>query len=109
MEPPSADVWFQAGIFLASARAGVFWLASAIGKTVEPPWRKSQDVPPELRAAHQAKWNTRAAAAASIAALLQGIQILYHHPLTALLTKYGVFIFSLFHFEPYRPESLPRA
>jgi hypothetical protein len=55
-------------------------LSSATGKTVVPPWRRSEKVPPEVRVAHQAKWNSMAAAAAAVAALVQGIQILYHSP-----------------------------
>jgi hypothetical protein len=84
MPPPTADELFQIAIFLASTSAAVFWLSSATGQTVTPPWlpwRRSEKVPPELIAAHQAKWNAMAAAAAAVAALLQGIQILYHLPL----------------------------
>ena len=81
MPPPTAGEWFQIGIFLASTCAAIFWLCSAIGQTVVPPWRRSETVPPDLRSAHQAKWNALAAAAAAVAALLQGIQILYHSPL----------------------------
>jgi hypothetical protein len=81
---PTADQWFQIVIFLASACAGVFWMASATGQTVTPPWRpwrRSEKVPPELLSAHQAKWNAMAAAATGVMAALQGIQILYHMPL----------------------------
>jgi len=82
---PQADLWFQLLIFLSSACAGTFWLASAAGSTVTPPWRTSVKVPPEAFAAHQATWNARAAAAASVAALVQGVQILYHFPILQLL------------------------
>jgi hypothetical protein len=78
MKPIPADIWFQLAIFIASTCAGVFWLSSAVGKTVTPPWRTPQNVPPQLLTAHQAKWNAWAAASASIAALLQGLQILYN-------------------------------
>jgi hypothetical protein len=84
MPLPTADQWFQIAIFLASACAGVFWMASANGSTVTPPWRpwrRSEKVPPELVSAHQAKWNSMAAAATGVMAVLQGIQILYHMPL----------------------------
>jgi hypothetical protein len=78
MPPPAADQLFQVAIFLASTCAAVFWFCSATGQTVASPWRRSEKVPPEALAAHQAKWNARAAAAAAVTALLQGIQILYH-------------------------------
>jgi hypothetical protein len=84
MPPPTANEFFQIAIFPASTCAAVFWLSSATGQTVTPPWRpwrRSEKVPPELIAAHQAKWNAAAAAAAAVAAALQGMQILYHSPL----------------------------
>jgi hypothetical protein len=81
MPAPTPEVFFQTAIFLASTCAGVFWMASAYGKTVTPPWRTSVTVPPEALPTHQAKWNGRAAACASIAALIQGVQILYNSPL----------------------------
>jgi hypothetical protein len=84
MPPPTADEWFQIAMFLASTCAAIFWFCSATGQTVVPPWRRSEKVPLELRSAHQAKWNSAAAAAAAVAALLQGIQILYHSPLIHL-------------------------
>ena len=81
MPPPSADELFQVAMFLASTCAAIFWFCSATGQTVVLPWRHSEKVPPEALTAHQAKWNARAAAAAAVAALLQGIQLLYHSPL----------------------------
>jgi hypothetical protein len=84
MPPPTADVLFQVAMFLASACAAIFWFCSATGQTVVPPWlpwRHSEKVPLEALSAHQVKWNARAAAAAAVAALLQGIQLLYHMPL----------------------------
>jgi hypothetical protein len=81
MPPLTADVLFQVAMFLASACAAIFWFCSATGQTVVPPWRRSETVPLEVRSAHQTTWNARAAAAAAVAALLQGIQILYHMPL----------------------------
>jgi hypothetical protein len=80
MPPPTADQLFQVAIFLASACAGLFWMASANGSTVAP-WRRVEKVSPELLSAHQAKWNSMAAAATGVMAVLQGIQILYHMPL----------------------------
>jgi hypothetical protein len=80
MPAPTADQWFQIAIFLASACAGVFWMASANGSTVAP-WRRIDKVAPELLSAHQAKWNSMAAAATGVMAVLQGTQILYHMPL----------------------------
>jgi hypothetical protein len=80
MPPPTADVSFQTGIFLASSCAGIFWLASALGKTVTWPWQTPVPMPPEERATHQARWNANAAASAAIAALIQGFQILYNLP-----------------------------
>jgi hypothetical protein len=85
MPGPTPDLLFQTVIFFTSACAGVFWMASAYGSTVDPPWRTSVKVPPEALPAHQAKWNGRAAASASIAALFQGVQILYNFPLLQLL------------------------
>lgn len=76
MPGPTPDLLFQTAIFLASTCAGIFWMASAYGNTVTPPWRTSVKVPPEALPAHQAKWNGRAAP--SIAALFQGVQILYN-------------------------------
>jgi hypothetical protein len=87
MPAPTADQWFQIAMFLASTCAAIFWFCSATGQTVVPPWlpwRRSEKVPSEVLSAHQAKWNARAAAAAAVAALLQGIQILYHSPLVHL-------------------------
>jgi hypothetical protein len=84
MPPPTADELFQVGMFLASTFAAIFWFCSATGQTVVPPWlpwRRSEKVLAEAFSTHQAKWNARAAAAAAIAALLQGIQIVYHSPL----------------------------
>jgi hypothetical protein len=83
MSPLTADQWFQLAIFLATACAAVFWMASAIGHTVVPPWlpwRRSEKVPPDTLAAHQAKWNANAAGATAVTALLQGAQILVHMP-----------------------------
>ena len=68
---------FQAVIAVFSMMAGGFWLASAIGRTVEPPWRNPKPVPEEELSAHQAKWNARAAACAATAAMFQGILLLY--------------------------------
>jgi hypothetical protein len=85
MSAPTPDLLFQTAIFLASACAGTFWLSSATGNTVTLPWRTSVKVPPEKLAAHQAKWNGLAAASASIAALFQGVQILYNFPFLQLL------------------------
>jgi hypothetical protein len=80
MQPPTADQWFQIAIFLGSACAAAFWMSSANGDTIR--WRgPSQKVPPEEFAAHQAKWNSRAAVATGLTAAMQGIQILYHNPL----------------------------
>jgi hypothetical protein len=79
--PPTPDEWFQIAMFLASTCAAVFWFCSATGQTVVPPWRHSEKVPSDVHFAHQTKWNARAAAAAAIAALLQGVQILCHSPL----------------------------
>jgi hypothetical protein len=81
MPGPTPDLLFQTAIFLASTCAGIFWMASAYGHTVVPPWRNSVKVSAEHLPAHQAKWNGRAAASASIAALFQGVQILYNWPL----------------------------
>jgi hypothetical protein len=81
MPAPTADQWFQIAIFLASACAAVFWMSSANGSTVRWPWHTSEKVPLEEFAAHQAKWNSRAAVATGLTAALQGIQILYHSPL----------------------------
>jgi hypothetical protein len=84
MPPPTADELFQVAMFLASTCAAIFWFCSATGQTVVPPWRPwrhSERVSPEALSAHQAKWNARAAAAAAVAALLQGIQLIYHMPL----------------------------
>jgi hypothetical protein len=66
--------------FLASACAGIFWMASANGSTVAP-WRRVEKVAPDLLSVHQAKWNSMVAAATGVTAILQGIQILYHMPL----------------------------
>jgi hypothetical protein len=85
MPGPTPDLLFQAAIFLASTCAGIFWMASAYGSTVTPPWRTSVKVSPEALPAHQAKWNGRAAASASIAALFQGVQILYNFQILQLL------------------------
>jgi hypothetical protein len=85
MSAPTPDLLFQTAIFLASTCAGIFWMSSAYGNTVTPPWRTSVKVPPEALAAHQAKWNGLAAASASIAALFQGVLILYNFPLLQLL------------------------
>jgi hypothetical protein len=84
MPAPTVDELFQIAMFLASTCAAIFWFCSATGQTVVPPlllWRRSEKVPAEVLPAHQAKWNARAAAAAAVAALLKGIQILYHSPL----------------------------
>ena len=81
MPGPTPDLLFQTAIFLASTCAGIFWMASAYGSTVDPPWRTSVKVSPEALPAHQAKWNGRAAVSASIAALFQGVQMLYNSPL----------------------------
>jgi hypothetical protein len=80
MSPPTTDQLFQIAIFLASACAGVFWMASANGSTVAP-WRRIEKVAPELLSVHQAKWNAMAAAATGVTALLQRAQILSHMPL----------------------------
>jgi hypothetical protein len=62
---------------LRSFHSPCWWMGLTFGRAA--PWRRSEEVPPEVRVAHQAKWTAMAAAA--VAALLQGIQILYHSPL----------------------------
>ena len=77
----------QSLVVIFSMAAGLFWMSSATGHKVGagldwPPWKPtSLVVPPSERAAHQAKWNTRAAFCASIAAIAQALFFLYEHPL----------------------------
>ena len=70
-------VSFQAAIAVFSMSAGAFWMASAYGQAVVPPWQISFPVAQSYRTAHQAKWNGRAALFASIAAISQGVLFLY--------------------------------
>ena len=63
---------------LRSFHSPCWWMGLTFGRAA--PWRRSEEVPPEVRVAHQAKWTAMAAAA--VAALLQGIQISL--PLSAL-------------------------
>jgi hypothetical protein len=63
------DVFLQAAVAVSSIFAGVFWLASATGSTVKPPWGKPfGPVAPADRPAHHTYWNIRAAFYAAIAA-----------------------------------------
>jgi hypothetical protein len=66
----------QAIVALFSMFAGIFWMASAYGRTVVPPWKTSGPVPETDLATHQTKWNGRAALNASIAAIAQAISFL---------------------------------
>ena len=50
------DFFLQACVAIASMFAGMFWMASAYGHTVTPPWRNSHPVPEHDRPSHQAKW-----------------------------------------------------
>jgi|HubBroStandDraft_6_1064221.scaffolds.fasta_scaffold59678_5 hypothetical protein len=68
---------WQASIACTSMVAGLFWMASAYGNTVWPPWAPVVPVPVDQLAAHQTKWNGRAALSASIAAILQATWVLY--------------------------------
>jgi hypothetical protein len=56
-----------------SMLAGGFWVAAAYGYTVGMPWDISQPVPETELAAHQRKWNARAALCAAVAAILQAL------------------------------------
>jgi len=78
-------------VVIFSLCAAMFWFSSAIGRTVTPPWRDSQPVPPADLPAHQAKWNAWAAFCAAIAALAQAVLFLSDH--------YS----SLFHGGPFGP------
>jgi hypothetical protein len=69
----------EAAIATSSLFAGLFWLASAWGIVVAPPWRPTEHVPESERSGHQVKWNGRAALCASIAAILQTILVLYQN------------------------------
>jgi hypothetical protein len=73
----------QALIVMFSMFAGLFWTASALGRTVPSllPWRDSEPVMPADLPAHQAKWNALAAVCAAVAALAQGFLFLLEHPL----------------------------
>lgn len=69
----------QAVIVVESIFAGMFWLASARGVVSALPWRPAQYVSESERAGHQAKWNGRAALCAAVAAIFQGILVVYEH------------------------------
>lgn len=69
-------------IVVFSLFAGVFWMASAAGRTVTVRrWPRAERVLLVDLAAHYAKWNTRAALCASIAAAAQAILFVHNHPL----------------------------
>ena len=69
-------------IVLFSLLAGVFWMASAAGVTITGRgWLKPERVLLDDLAAHHAKWNTRAALCASIAAVAQALLFLHNYPL----------------------------
>ena len=46
---------------LRSFHSPCWWMGLTFGRAA--PWRRSEEVPPEVRVAHQAKWNAMAAAA----------------------------------------------
>jgi hypothetical protein len=66
-------------VVLFSLLAGGFWLASALGSTINflKPWTPSHPVPPNDRLAHQTYYNARAALCASVAAIAQAFLFLY--------------------------------
>jgi hypothetical protein len=67
-------------VVISSLLAGLFWLASATGYTVDYPWKLSKPsvpVAPADLSAHQTYWNARAALCASIAAIAQASLFLY--------------------------------
>ena len=76
----------QAAVVIFSLLAAGFWLSAATGRTGSPlPWQQGRVIPPDELAAHQAKYNARAAACASVAAVAQAvlffIQFYVLHPL----------------------------
>lgn len=75
------DFLLQAIAAILSMLAGLFWMTSAYGSTIDLPWRRSHKVSQADLPAHQTKWNGRAALCASVAAAAQAFSVLYHHPL----------------------------
>jgi hypothetical protein len=78
----------EAVVIAFSMLAGLFWMASAYGRTIGPPWRPSKPVPPNL-AQHQALWNGRAALCASFAAIAQAFVFLLDRWLPFMTHRLG--------------------
>jgi hypothetical protein len=86
---PNAVFFSQFLVVLFSMMAGMFWLSAANGTHVGYPCQIPWKVAAKNLADHQAKWNSRAALCASVAAIAQALSFVfqYHglangHPLT---------------------------
>jgi hypothetical protein len=67
-------------VVMFSMLAGMFWVASGYGYTVDwQPWRIPKPVPRSKLAAHQAYWNARAALSAAVAAIAQAFLFVVEH------------------------------
>jgi hypothetical protein len=64
---------------IASLFAALFWIVSAVGKTLEWPWNSPKAVPADKLATHQAKWNANAAVCAGVAAIIQAVLFLHEY------------------------------
>lgn len=76
---PNVVFFLQALVAIFSMLAGLFWMASAYGRSVGYPWQESRPVPPESLMEHQTKWNGRAALFASLAAIAQAFSFVFDH------------------------------
>jgi hypothetical protein len=66
----------QAFAVIFSMVAALFWMSSALGRTVEWPWPETKTVMPADLPAHATKWNAWAAVCAGAAAVSQAIAFL---------------------------------
>jgi hypothetical protein len=70
----------NAFVVLFSLLAGWFWMLSALGFAIEPPWRDPHPVESAERPAHQYRWNVRAASCTALAAVFQALLFIYNSP-----------------------------